>query len=167
MQFVSTRGQAPVLGFSDAVLAGLASDGGLYVPQTWPQVDAAEIASFAGKPYADVAYAIISRFTGDEIAPARLKAIIDEAYASFRHPSVTPLLELEPNHFVLELFHGPTLAFKDVAMQFLSRVMDHILAERGLKARPRHHRHLHPAPPGPHLAGAAPADDDGAGSQRA
>ena len=134
MQFVSTRGQAPVLGFSDAVLAGLASDGGLYVPQTWPQVSPAEIAGFAGKPYADVAYAIISRFTGDEIAPAKLKAIIDEAYAVFRHPSVTPLLEIEPNHFVLELFHGPTLAFKDVAMQFLSRVMDHILAERGLKA---------------------------------
>jgi threonine synthase len=134
MQFVSTRGQAPVLGFSDAVLAGLASDGGLYVPQTWPQVDAAEIASFAGTPYADVAYAIIRRFTGDEIAPQKLKAILDEAYASFRHPSVTPLLEIEPNHFVLELFHGPTLAFKDVAMQFLSRVMDHILAERGLKA---------------------------------
>ncbi len=134
MQFVSTRGQAPVLGFSDAVLAGLASDGGLYVPQTWPQVSPAEIAGFAGKPYADVAYAIISRFTGGEIAPARLKAIIDEAYAVFRHPSVTPLLEIEPNHFVLELFHGPTLAFKDVAMQFLSRVMDHILAERGLKA---------------------------------
>ncbi|QQR35830.1 threonine synthase [Devosia oryziradicis] len=134
MQFVSTRGQAPVLGFSDAVLAGLASDGGLYVPQTWPQVGAAEIAAFAGKPYAEVAYAIISRFTGDEVAPQKLKAILDEAYASFRHPSVTPLLELEPNHFVLELFHGPTLAFKDVAMQFLSRMMDHILAERGLKA---------------------------------
>jgi threonine synthase len=134
MQFVSTRGQAPVLGFSDAVLAGLASDGGLYVPQTWPQLDATEIASFAGKPYADVAYAIISRFTGNEIAPAKLKAILDEAYASFRHPSVTPLLEIEPGHFVLELFHGPTLAFKDVAMQFLSRVMDHILAERGLRA---------------------------------
>ncbi|MBU1306392.1 MAG: threonine synthase [Alphaproteobacteria bacterium] len=134
MQFVSTRGQAPVLGFSDAVLAGLASDGGLYVPQSWPQVSAAEIAGFAGKPYADVAYAIISRFTGNEIAPAKLKQILDEAYSSFRHPSVAPLLEIEPGHFVLELFHGPTLAFKDVAMQFLSRVMDHILAERGLKA---------------------------------
>ncbi|KQX34838.1 threonine synthase [Devosia sp. Root436] len=134
MQFVSTRGQAPVLGFSDAVLAGLASDGGLYVPQSWPQFSPAEIAAFAGKPYADVAYAIISRFTGDEIAPGKLKAILEEAYAAFRHPSVAPLLELEPNHFVLELFHGPTLAFKDVAMQFLSRVMDHILAERGLRA---------------------------------
>ena len=134
MQFVSTRGQAPVLGFSDAVLAGLASDGGLYVPQSWPQIGRDEIASFAGRPYADVAYAIISRFVGDEIAPAKLKQIIDDSYALFRHPSVTPILELEPNHFILELFHGPTLAFKDVAMQFLSRVMDHILLERGLKA---------------------------------
>jgi len=134
MQFVSTRGQAPALGFSDAVLAGLAADGGLYVPATWPQVSAEEIAGFAGKPYADVAYAIISRFTDGEISAGKLKAIIDEAYATFRHPSVAPLVELEPGHFVLELFHGPTLAFKDVAMQFLSRVMDHILAERGLKA---------------------------------
>jgi threonine synthase len=134
MQFVSTRGQAPALGFSDAVLAGLAADGGLYVPASWPQIGADEIAGFAGKPYADVAYAIISRFTGDEIPADKLKAIIEEAYASFRHPSVTPLVELEPGHFVLELFHGPTLAFKDVAMQFLSRIMDHILAERGLHA---------------------------------
>ncbi len=134
MQFVSTRGQAPVLGFSDAVLAGLATDGGLYVPATWPQVSLEEIASFAGKPYADVAYAIISRFVDGDIPADKLKSIIDDAYASFRHPSVTPLVELEPGHFVLELFHGPTLAFKDVAMQFLSRVMDHILAERGLRA---------------------------------
>ena len=134
MQFVSTRGQAPALGFSDAVLAGLAADGGLYVPASWPQLSHDEIAVFAGKPYADVAYAIISRFTGDEIPADKLRAIIDAAYASFRHPSVTPLVELETNHFVLELFHGPTLAFKDVAMQFLSRTMDHILTERGLKA---------------------------------
>ena len=134
MQFVSTRGQAPVLGFSDAVLAGLATDGGLYVPQDWPQISAEEIASFAGKPYAAVAYAIISRFVDGDIPEAKLKSIIDEAYASFRHPSVAPLVELEPGHFVLELFHGPTLAFKDVAMQFLSRVMDHILSERGLRA---------------------------------
>ena len=134
MQFVSTRGQAPALGFSDAVLAGLAADGGLYVPASWPRIGADEIAGFAGKPYADVAYAVISRFTGDEIPAGKLKSIIDAAYASFRHPSVAPLVELEPGHFVLELFHGPTLAFKDVAMQFLSRVMDHILAERGLRA---------------------------------
>jgi threonine synthase len=134
MQFVSTRGEAPVLGFSDAVLAGLASDGGLYVPQSWPQVTPAEIAGFAGKPYPEVAFDIIARFVGDEIPAATLKSIIDDAYAVFRHPSVAPLIELEPNHFVLELFHGPTLAFKDVAMQFLSRVMDHILTQRGLRA---------------------------------
>ena len=134
MQFVSTRGQAPALGFSDAVLAGLAVDGGLYVPAQWPRLSAAEIAAFAGKPYAEVAYAVISRFTGDEIPQARLKAIIEEAYAGFRHPSVAPLVEIEPGHFVLELFHGPTLAFKDVAMQFLGRIMDHILGERGLRA---------------------------------
>ncbi|MBD8065501.1 threonine synthase [Devosia sp. PTR5] len=134
MQFVSTRGQAPALSFSDAVLAGLAADGGLYVPKSWPQLTPADIADFAGKPYAEVAYAIISRFTGDEIAGATLRSIIDRAYAEFRHPSVAPLVELEPNHFLLEMFHGPTLAFKDVAMQFLSRIMDHILGERGLKA---------------------------------
>ncbi len=134
MQFVSTRGQAPALGFSDAVLAGLATDGGLYVPEVWPQISPNEIAGFAGKSYSDVAYAIISRFVGDEIAPATLKSIIDGAYAGFRHPSIAPLVELEPGHFVLELFHGPTLAFKDVAMQFLSRVMDHILTTRKLRA---------------------------------
>jgi threonine synthase len=134
MQFVSTRGQAPALGFSDAVLAGLAADGGLYVPAQWPQISAEEIAGFAGRPYAEVAYAVISRFVDGEIEAEKLKAIIAEAYGTFRHPSVAPLVELEPGHFVLELFHGPTLAFKDVAMQFLSRVMDHILAERGLRA---------------------------------
>jgi threonine synthase len=134
MRFVSTRGEAPVLGFSDAVLAGLASDGGLYLPEIWPQLSPAEIAEFAGKPYAEVAFAVISRFVGDEIPADRLKAIIDAAYATFRHPSVTPLVEIGPGRFVLELFHGPTLAFKDVAMQFLSRVMDHILTERSSRA---------------------------------
>ena len=134
MQFISTRGRAAALGFSDAVLAGLASDGGLYVPQAWPQLSATEIAGFANRPYAEVAFDIISRFVDGEIPDAALKKIIDEAYATFRHPSVAPLVEIAPGHFVLELFHGPTLAFKDVAMQFLARVMDHILAERGARA---------------------------------
>jgi threonine synthase len=134
MQFVSTRGEAPVLGFSDAVLSGLASDGGLYLPEHWPQITPAEIAGFAGQSYADVAFAIISRFVDGEIPDGALRGIIDASYATFRHPSVTPLIEIAPNHFVLELFHGPTLAFKDVAMQFLARVMDHILAERGTRA---------------------------------
>ncbi|WP_189426352.1 threonine synthase [Devosia pacifica] len=134
MQFVSTRGQAPKLGFSDAVLAGLASDGGLYVPKTWPQLTLEEIAAFSGKPYAEIAFDIISRFVGDDVPAGSLREIIDGAYAGFRHPSVAPLVELEPGHFLVELFHGPTLAFKDVAMQFLSRIMDHILAERGSRA---------------------------------
>ena len=134
MQFVSTRGQAPALSFSDAMLAGLASDGGLYLPQTWPQVSSAEIAAFAGKPYAEVAFDIIRRFSAGDIPDADLHAIVTAAYGTFRHPSVTPVLELEPNHFVLELFHGPTLAFKDVAMQFLARAMDHVLVKRGLRA---------------------------------
>lgn len=134
MQFISTRGRAAALGFSDAVLAGLASDGGLYVPQTWPQLSGEDIAGFANRPYAEVAFSVISRFVDGEIRDAALKVIIDEAYATFRHPSVAPLVEIAPGHFVLELFHGPTLAFKDVAMQFLARVVDHILAERGARA---------------------------------
>ncbi|HWA19097.1 MAG TPA: threonine synthase [Devosia sp.] len=134
MQFQSTRGEAPVLGFSDAVLAGLAADGGLYLPVEWPRISPAEIEAYAGKPYADVAFDIIRRFVDGEIDDGTLKGIIDAAYATFRHPSVAPLVELQPGHFLLELFHGPTLAFKDVAMQFLSRVMDHILAERGARA---------------------------------
>ena len=134
MQFVSTRGQAPVLGFCDAVLSGLASDGGLYLPDAWPKVSVSEIAGYAGRPYADVAYAIISRFVGGEIPYATLKGIIDGAYEGFRHPSVTPIVEIGPNRFLLELFHGPTLAFKDVAMQFLARLMDHILATRNARA---------------------------------
>jgi threonine synthase len=134
MNYVSTRGRAPVLGFSDAVLAGLASDGGLYLPQSWPEFSADEIAGFANRPYADVAFAVISRFTGGEIEPGALRRIVDEAYATFRHPSVAPLVEIAPGHFVLELFHGPTLAFKDVAMQFLARLMNHVLTARGARA---------------------------------
>ena len=134
LRYVSTRGEAPSLGFSDVLLAGLARDGGLYVPAEWPTLTTEEIADFAGKPYAEVAFRVISRFTGDDIAASDLRAMIDGAYATFRHPAVTPLAQLGPNHFLLELFHGPTLAFKDVAMQFLGRAMDHVLAERGKRA---------------------------------
>lgn len=134
MQYVSTRGEAPILGFRDVLLAGLARDGGLYVPATWPTLSRDEIAGFAGKSYADVAEAVMSPFVGGEIARADLRAMIDASYATFRHPAVTPLVQLAPNHFVLELFHGPTLAFKDVAMQLLARLMDHVLEERGARA---------------------------------
>ncbi|WMT91390.1 threonine synthase [Pelagibacterium sp. H642] len=134
MRYVSTRGQAPTLGFCDVVLTGLARDGGLYVPESWPQFTAEEIHNFGNRPYQDVALAVLSKFVGDEIAADDLKAMIKSAYAGFNHPSVTPLVELEPGHFVLELWHGPTLAFKDVAMQFLARVVDHILGQRGQRA---------------------------------
>ncbi|MCK7610738.1 threonine synthase [Roseibium sediminicola] len=134
MKYISTRGEAPVLEFSDVLLQGLARDGGLYLPETWPQFDADTIASFAGKPYADVAFEIIRPFVAGAIAEDTLKEMIVDAYAGFRHPAVTPLVQTGANTFILELFHGPTLAFKDVAMQLLGRMMDHVLAERGLRA---------------------------------
>lgn len=134
MRYVSTRGQAPVLGFCDAVMTGLARDGGLYVPETWPQFTAEEMHNFANRPYEDVAFAVISRFVGDEIPVDILKTMVRDAYKGFNHPSIAPLTELEPGHFILELWHGPTLAFKDVAMQFLARVMDYILGARGQRA---------------------------------
>ncbi len=134
VKYSSTRGEAPVLDFSDVLLQGLARDGGLYLPETWPQFDAATIASFAGKPYEDVAFQVISPFVGDAIPADELKAMIDDSYAGFRHPAVTPLVQTGSNTFILELFHGPTLAFKDVAMQLLGRMMDYVLTRRGLRA---------------------------------
>lgn len=134
LAYVSTRGDAPRLGFADAMLAGLARDGGLYVPETWPTLSRDEIAGFAGKSYAQVAEAVIAPFVGDAIPRDKLRAMIEEAYATFRHPAVAPLVQTAPNRFVLELFHGSTLAFKDVAMQLLARLMDHVLTERGLRA---------------------------------
>jgi threonine synthase len=132
VRYISTRGEAPALGFIDVTLAGLARDGGLYVPETWPAVDAATVAGFAGRTYADVACDVISRFAAGGIAD--LARMTCEAYDGFRHPAVTPLVQLGPNTFVLELFHGPTLAFKDLAMQLLARLMDHALAARGERA---------------------------------
>ncbi len=131
MRYVSTRGEAPPLNFVDVTLAGLARDGGLFVPETWPVLSPATIASFAGKPYAEVAVEVIKPFVGDSIDAADLSRMAREAYATFRHPAVAPLVQLADNTFVLELFHGPTLAFKDLAMQFLGRLMDHALAQRG------------------------------------
>ena len=134
MRYVSTRGEAPVLSFSDALLAGLARDGGLYVPETWPTFSKDEIAALAGRPYADVAKAVIAPFVADAIARNALDLMIEDAYAGFRHPAVTPLVQVGTNRFVLELSHGPTLAFKDVAMQLLARLMDHVLTARGGRA---------------------------------
>ena len=129
MRYISTRGEAPALGFMDVTLAGLAHDGGLYVPETWPALDPTAIAGFAGRPYSAVAADVVSCFAGGGIA--ELARMTCEAYDGFGHPAVTPLVQIGPNTFVLELFHGPTLAFKDLAMQLLARMMDHALAARG------------------------------------
>lgn len=134
MNFVSTRGEAPVLGFSDALLAGLARDGGLYLPQTWPQFSAADIRQMRGLSYPDLAIRLLTPFVGDEIDPATFARIVREAYATFRHDAVCPIVQSGTDSYLLELFHGPTLAFKDVAMQLLARLMDHVLAERGQRA---------------------------------
>jgi threonine synthase len=131
VHYLSTRGEAPSLGFAEAMLAGLARDGGLYVPEALPRLEPGAIASFAGRSYAEVAVEVIRPFTGGAIAEADLARMAREAYGSFRHPAVAPLSQLGPNTFMLELFHGPTLAFKDLAMQLLARLMDHALAARG------------------------------------
>ena len=131
MEYVSTRGQAPALGFRDVLMAGLARDGGLYVPAEWPVLSSRAIAGLAGRPYADVAFDIVRPFVGGEIPDNNLKDMCRAAYATFRHEDVAPLRQLAPDRIVLELFHGPTLAFKDVAMQLLARLMQHVLTERG------------------------------------
>ncbi|MCJ2071373.1 threonine synthase [Methylobacterium sp. J-030] len=134
MLHVSTRGEAAPLSFSDALLAGLARDGGLYVPQTWPRIAPAEIAALAGRPYAEAAKRVLRPLIDGEIAGPDLDRMIEDSYATFRHPAVCPLTQLDDNLFLLELFHGPTLAFKDVAMQLLGRLMDHVLTARGTRA---------------------------------
>ena len=131
MKYVSTRGQAPVLGFEDVLLAGLARDGGLYVPQSWPQFSKDEIRAMRGLPYSEIAVRIMLPFLGGAIAEDEFRAIVEDAYATFDHAAVTPLVQLDQRTWVLELFHGPTLAFKDVALQLLGRLFDHVLAKRG------------------------------------
>ncbi len=131
MRYVSTRGQAPAVGFVDAVLGGLAPDGGLYVPEAWPQISPAEIAGFADMPYAEVAARVIGAFADHEISHADLLEMCQEAYSTFTHSAVAPLTQLQPGLFIAELFHGPSLAFKDVAMQILARLYDHLLSAQG------------------------------------
>ncbi|MEO0543800.1 MAG: threonine synthase [Pseudomonadota bacterium] len=134
MKYISTRGDAPTLGFKDTVLAGLAGDGGLYLPETYPQISMEAIRSMRGKSYADIAKEVMWPFTGGEIDRGVFEQIVDDAYATFRHKAVCPLVQIDSNMFVMELFHGPTLAFKDVAMQLIARLMDHILTERDARA---------------------------------
>jgi threonine synthase len=129
-RYISTRGEAPALSFCDVMLTGLARDGGLYVPEVWPQLTPETIAGFLGRPYWEVAVEVIRPFVAGEISDSDLGRMANEAYATFRHPAVVPLDQIGPNQFMLELFHGPTLAFKDVAMQLIARLMDHVLARR-------------------------------------
>ncbi|MGV2127631.1 threonine synthase [Agrobacterium vitis] len=134
MDFISTRGEAPALNFCDALLAGLARDGGLYLPREWPKMRKRDIRALRGKTYQEVAFAVLKPFVDGEIKDDALQAMIHDAYATFRHPAVAPLVQTGPNSYILELFHGTTLAFKDVAMQLLGRLMDHVLRERGQRA---------------------------------
>ena len=134
VRYISTRGEAPALNFTETALAGLATDGGLYLPETYPQLHASTIAGLAGRTYAEAAETIIAPFVGDAIPRENLSAMIADAYSTFRHPAVTPLAQLSDNLFLLELFHGPTLAFKDVAMQLLGRLMNYALKARGKRA---------------------------------
>lgn len=134
LKYVSTRGEIEKLGFEDVVLAGLARDGGLYVPETWPALSPDTIKSFSNKSFAEIAVDVIHPFTGDEVPRKELFRMAKDAYAAFDTPEVTPLKPLKSGLTILELFHGPTLAFKDVAMQLLARLMDHVLAKRGRHA---------------------------------
>jgi threonine synthase len=134
LAYLSTRGEAPKLTFTEALLAGLAPDGGLYVPEAMPRLAPETLAGFAGKPYVQVAEAVISPFLDGAIPELEFRAMLAAAYATFRHKAVTPLAQIDDNLFVLELFHGPTLAFKDVAMQLLGRLMDRALKAQGRRA---------------------------------
>jgi threonine synthase len=129
VKYVSTRGQAPVLDFADVLLAGLAADGGLFVPESWP---ALADAWRARRPYVDVATDVLWPYVeGSTLSPPELREVVAEAYAAFDHPDVCPLVEIEPGLWVVELFHGPTLAFKDVALQLVGRLFDRELQRRG------------------------------------
>ncbi|HBP41827.1 MAG: threonine synthase [Vreelandella alkaliphila] len=134
MRYISTRGQAPALSFEEVVLTGMASDGGLYVPETLPEFSKQELASMAGLSYAEIAFRVMKPFVNGEIDDETFRRLVTEAYATFNHDAVVPLKQLDANHFLLEQFHGPTLAFKDVALQLLGRLLDHFLKKRGERA---------------------------------
>ena len=131
MRYISTRGKAPVLTFEDAMLTGLARDGGLYVPESIPTMSQDEISASAGLSYEDIAFRVMRPFVGDTFTDAEFADIIAKAYANIAHDARAPLVQLAPNHFLLELFHGPTLAFKDFAMQLIGQLFQTALARRG------------------------------------
>jgi threonine synthase len=131
MRYISTRGAAPILDFNAVTLAGLASDGGLYVPENWPCLTRAEIAAMAGLSYVETAVRVCQPFVGSALTEAELRELLTTAYGRFDHAAVTPLVQLDQRHWLLELFHGPTLAFKDVAMQALGLLFESFLGRSG------------------------------------
>jgi threonine synthase len=133
VKYISTRGDAPALNFEEVVLTGLATDGGLYVPESLPSFSQEEIASWAGLSYQALAFNVMSPFVAGEISDDDFKAIIDKAYSSFRHDAIAPLVQTGHNEWILELFQGPTLAFKDFALQVLGLLLDHFLKKRNQK----------------------------------
>lgn len=134
MRYISTRGDAPILDFQDVLLSGLARDGGLYLPESWPHFNHADIKAMRGKSYSEIAIQVMWPFVEGDIERATFESIVHEAYGAFRHAAVCPLVQTDHNLFVMELFHGPTLAFKDVAMQLIGRLMDHVLSMRDERA---------------------------------
>lgn len=133
MKYISTRGDAPALNFEEVVLTGLATDGGLYVPESLPKFSQEEIASWAGLSYQELAFNVMSPFVAGEISDEDFKAIIAKAYSTFRHDAIAPLVQTAHNEWILELFQGPTLAFKDFALQVLGHLLDHFLKKRNQK----------------------------------
>ncbi|MBC7987388.1 MAG: threonine synthase [Sphingomonadaceae bacterium] len=130
MRYISTRGAAPALDFEGATLAGLASDGGLYLPESWPRFSHEDIAALAGLSYAETAVRVLAPFVGDTLSETELRALCERAYVRFSHAAVAPLVQLDHRHWLLELFHGPTLAFKDIALQLLGPLFEHFLGSR-------------------------------------
>ena len=186
LRYVSTRGGVAPCRFEEALFAGLAPDGGLYLPERWPRLERDELAALQGAPYQEVAAQVLAPFVGDDLSETELRDLIGAAYAGFDHVAITPLCQLGPNEWLLELFHGPTLAFKDIALQLLGRLFEHFLSpppardhhrrrhlgryrlggDRGLR-RARAHDDRDPASARTHLRGPAPPDDHGRGRERA
>ena len=130
MQYISTRGEAPKLGFDDVLLAGLATDGGLYVPESWPQVDAETMRRWRALSYQELAVEVMLPFVEGSIPRADFVELVNRAYSTFQHSAVAPIKQLDTDLYLLELFHGPTLAFKDCALQLLGHLFDYVLERR-------------------------------------
>ena len=133
IKYISTRGDSRKLTFKDVIFEGLASDGGLYIPETWPSLDKKKLSNFKNLSYQDIAFEVIRPYLDDSLSSNDLINIIQKSYSSFNDDEITPLSKIEDDIYMLELYHGPTYAFKDVAMQFISHLMDFYLSKSGIK----------------------------------